>query len=125
MDAWNAAHDIRSKHGISYIDIAIANAGICDHLLPLADVDLDELHRHVDTNAYGVLRLFQAIQPMLQKSAAPRFIYVSSKLGSITSSTSDKGSTAAYGFSKAAANFLVTKIGAEHPDLIAFSIDPG
>lgn len=120
-----AVYDLHSKYGISHIDIAIANAGICDHLSPVASMDLNELQRHVDTNTYGLLRLFQAIWPMLQRSTRPKLIYVSSQQGSIATAATNPAATGAYGLSKAAANFLIAKIGAENQNLVAFSIDPG
>ncbi|KAJ8115549.1 hypothetical protein OPT61_g2834 [Boeremia exigua] len=124
-DVGTAVRHIQSEFGIQSIDIAISNAGICDHLLPAADMDLNELHKHVDTNAYGVLRLFQGLWPMLRESPAPKFICISSGLGSISLSASNDAAIGAYGLSKAAANYLIAKIGAENPSLVAFSIDPG
>lgn len=125
VDAENAIRDLRSKFRISHIDIAIANAGVCDHLMPVSEIDLHELQRHVDINTYGVLRLFQATWPMLQKSLAPKFVCISSEQGSMAFTASNTASTGAYGLSKAAANFLVANIGAENQNLVAFSIDPG
>jgi norsolorinic acid ketoreductase len=124
-DARNAVRIVQGKHNIDHIDVVIANAGICDHLLPVAEIEIDELGRHIDTNVYGVLRLFQATWPMLQKSALPKFACVSSRLGSISYSVTDQGTTGSYGLSKAAANYLIAKIAAENVSLIAFTIDPG
>jgi norsolorinic acid ketoreductase len=123
--AKNAVSILQSRHGISYIDITIANAGICEHLVPVAEMDVDELIRHVDTNTYGVLRLFQATWPLLQSARAPKFVCISSKLGTVSSSAHNSAPTGAYELSKAAANLLVAKIGAENRRLVAFSIDPG
>lgn len=125
LDAKTAISNLKSEHEISHIDIAIANAGICDHLLPLAEMDIAELSRHIDTNTYGVLRLFQATWPILQKARAPKFVCISSSLGSISQCGGEAPYTGAYGISKAAANFLVSKIDAEYENLNAFSIDHG
>ncbi|KAM0716173.1 hypothetical protein Q7P37_008687 [Cladosporium fusiforme] len=125
VDADNAVSHLQSEHGISHIDITITNAGICDHLLPISSMVVNELSRHIDTNTYGVLRLFQATWPMLQQSPMPKFVCISSQLGSILSAASNAQYTAAYGVSKAAVNFLISKIGAENENLIAFSVDPG
>lgn len=124
-DVKNAISILQSRYGISHIDIAIANAGICDHLLPAVEMDLDELARHVDTNTYGVLRLFQATWTLLQNATKPKFVCILFKLGSISSAAGDSAHIGAYGLSKAAANFLVAKINAEHRHLVAFSIDLG
>lgn len=124
-DAKTAVSILQSKHQISHIDIAIANAGICDALPPLAEMDVADLIRHIDTNTYGVLRLFQATWTLLEKARAPKFVCISSSLGSISQCGGEAPYTGAYGVSKAAANYLVAKINAEYEKLIAFSIDPG
>lgn len=124
-DATNAVSVLRSEHRISHIDIVIANAGICEHFVPVAEIDLAEVHRHLDTNTWGLLRLFQATWPLLQKSASPKLIYMSSRLSSISLATKDPVFTGTYGLSKAAGNYLIAKIASENPDLVAFSINPG
>lgn len=124
-DANDAITAIQQTHQIRHIDTVIANAGICDHLQLVANMEIDELARHIDTNVYGVLRLFQATWPILQNSASPKFVCVSSRMGSIGQAASDEGATGAYGLSKAATNFLVTKMAAENKGLIAFCVDPG
>ncbi|KAF2994671.1 hypothetical protein E8E13_001384 [Curvularia kusanoi] len=124
-DARNAIAALQYQHEISHIDVVVACAGICDHLLPVSEIDVDELTRHMETNTYGVLRLFQATLPLLKAAKAPKFVCISSRLGSISLSAKDGAYTGTYGISKASVNYAVTKIGAENDWLVAFTIDPG
>ncbi|OOO04957.1 hypothetical protein OAory_01112940 [Aspergillus oryzae] len=84
-----------------------------------------DLVSHFDVNTLGPIRLFRATLPLLQASSQPKFIYISSELASITGLERSSSLTSAYGVSKVASNYLVKKIHTEHPDMIAFSIDPG
>lgn len=55
----------------------------------------------------------------------PKFILVSSALGSIGALGGEVGPALAYGMSKAAANFFVRKVHFEHRDVVAVAIHPG
>ncbi|KAL4880041.1 hypothetical protein BJY04DRAFT_219573 [Aspergillus karnatakaensis] len=115
---------LRTHHHIERIDLVISNAGICNHWGRLIDLDDMELHFHLETNAVGPLRLFRATSPFLERSIQPKFVYISSEVGSIAR-VQQSSLTTAYGVSKAAGNYLIKKIDAEHPNLIAFCVDPG
>lgn len=121
----NAVSQLQRHHSINKIDIVIANAGICIHYGPLARMEDADLVSHFDVNTLGPIRLFRATLPLLQASSQPKFIYISSELASITGLERSSSLTSAYGVSKVASNYLVKKIHTEHPDMIAFSIDPG
>ncbi|KAJ7264064.1 hypothetical protein B0H12DRAFT_272935 [Mycena haematopus] len=107
------------------LDVIIANAGIAKHQGPLATVPLSELRDHFEVNTLGLVVLFQAAHALLLASptGAPTLAYISSGAGSI--STYIHLSACAYGASKAAANFLVKVLDAEHPALIAMAVNPG
>lgn len=81
---------------------------------------------HMEVNTVGLLRLFKATTSFLQKTSAPKFVYISSIIGSVTEIDQVSFSlTAAYGMSKAAANYMVKRIDTENEYLIALSISPG
>lgn len=67
--------------------------------------------------------MFQAAWPLLEKAKEPKFVYVSSGLGSIAAM--EKVPCLAYGVSKAAANFFVRKVHFECPDMVAVAVHPG
>lgn len=84
-----------------------------------------DLMSHFEVNTLGLLRLLRATAPFLLSSKQPKFVYISSELGSISGVAQSSPLTAAYGVSKGAGNYLVKKIDTEHADLVAFSTDPG
>lgn len=89
------------------------------------DMDDSDLMAHFEVNTLGLLRLSRATAPLLLSRKQTKFVYISSELASIAGVAQLSSLTAAYGVSKAAGNYLVKKIDAEHADLVAFPIDPG
>lgn len=83
------------------------------------------MYDHFTVNSVAPLLLFQATWPLLQKSANPKFVGISSGAGSLTMVAQLKVENTAYGASKAALNFVVRRIHAENPGLVAFVINPG
>ncbi|MER5571919.1 SDR family oxidoreductase [Streptomyces goshikiensis] len=71
------------------LDALVNNAGISGELGtgwaqdPTA-ADFGELRRVVETNVIGVMRVTNAMLPLLRRSAAPRVVNVSSRLASLT-----------------------------------------
>ncbi len=114
-------------HGITALDMVIANAGVFKTaaFAPAAHVKPHDLLDHFDVNAVGPLRLFQAAYALLRAAPAPKFIAISSAVAS----SADKDWAAlplnAYGASKVALNYLVRRIHLENEFLIAFAIHPG
>jgi norsolorinic acid ketoreductase len=123
--AAEAVSEIQTQHRIRHVDIVIANAGIYNHWGPVQEMADADVLSHFEVNALGVLRLFRAVAPLLQKANSPKFAYISTLLSSIHEIGQLASLTAAYGMSKAAGNYLVKKIDAENKYLIALSIDPG
>ncbi|SPT64234.1 MULTISPECIES: SDR family oxidoreductase [Actinomadura] len=95
------------------LDVLVNNAGIsggADHLPD--EADLDAVHRVFDTNLYGVIRVTNAMLPMLRRSPAGRIVNISSGTSSMTAMTDpdhyfwNAAASAAYPASKAALNML-------------------
>jgi norsolorinic acid ketoreductase len=103
----------------------IANAGVADYYGPLSTAPTDEFQRHYSVNVLGPIALFQETLPLLKKSSQPKFVAVSTAIGSIAEIDNLPMLFAPYGASKAALNWTVRKIHAENPELIAFPISPG
>ncbi|MFE6271896.1 SDR family oxidoreductase [Streptomyces goshikiensis] len=82
-----AAQLIERQAGL--LDALVNNAGISGELGtgwaqdPTA-ADFGELRRVVETNVIGVMRVTNAMLPLLRRSAAPRVVNVSSRLASLT-----------------------------------------
>ncbi|MFJ3974381.1 SDR family oxidoreductase [Streptomyces sp. NPDC090021] len=83
----DAAELIERKAG-GRLDALVNNAGISGEMDPgwvqdPTTLDLEVLRRVVDTNVMGVVRVTNAMLPLLRRSAAPRIVNVSSSVGSL------------------------------------------
>jgi norsolorinic acid ketoreductase len=76
-------------------------------------------------NAIGPLLLYQAVKGFLVKSRKSKFVAVSSIVSSIGLMENFQGSGTAYGVSKAALNYISSKIYYENKELIVCVIHPG
>jgi norsolorinic acid ketoreductase len=84
-----------------------------------------DLQNHFEINTIGPVRMFQASLPLLKKAQDPKFIVISSVIGTIGGLDQIPFPNAAYGASKAASNYLTRKIHFENKDIVAFAIHPG
>jgi NAD(P)-dependent dehydrogenase (short-subunit alcohol dehydrogenase family) len=71
------------------LDVLVNNAGISGEMGPgwvqdPTTLDLDVVRAVVDTNVYGVIRVTNAMLPLLRRSASPRIVNISSTVGSVT-----------------------------------------
>ncbi|RDW69469.1 NAD(P)-binding protein-15 [Coleophoma cylindrospora] len=123
-DATTLITSLELSHNITSIDVIIANAGVAASFDSALKTPISELRVDFETNTLGPIKLFQAAYPLLQKSQrGPKFIYISSSLGSIEAK--EESPILAYGVSKAAANFFVRTLHFEHEDLVAVALHPG
>ena len=73
---------------IGQLDVLVNNAGISGAWpQDPTTLDLDVLRTVLDTNVLGVIRVTNALLPLLRRSAAPRIVNVSSNMGSLTLQT--------------------------------------
>jgi len=121
-DAAVAVKQIQTEHGITTLDVVIANSGISNHVGPLLTTPISEMRSHFEVNTIGPLALFQATAPLLE-AAEGKFFVMSSAAGSIGDMLPMP--VTAYGASKAAVNFIVRKIHFEHPRITAVALTPG
>lgn len=113
--------------GILYIDTVIANAAMGDTTAPVLGTPVDDVRRTFDVNLIGVLALFQAVEPLLRKAEGknPKFVALSSNLGSIALAPYIPGPWFCYGVTKAALNYLIRRVHVEHDWLTAVALQPG
>ncbi|MDL2075023.1 SDR family oxidoreductase [Streptomyces sp. GXMU-J15] len=127
-----AARTIEADGGL---DVLINNAGIeerdADNRVPgAADTTADSVRAVFETNVFGVVRVTHAFLPLLQKSAAPVIVNVSSGLASLTA-LSDPASPAhfypglAYPASKTAVNMLTVQYAKAFPRIRVNAVEPG
>jgi norsolorinic acid ketoreductase len=125
VDAEAAVEKLQSQFGITKLDTVIANAGMGKHWDVIARTPVSEVEDHFATNAVGPVTLFLATRSLLLAAQKPRFVVISTELGSIGLQGQRKIPDVAYGMSKAAVNFFVNKLHHEEAGIIAFPIHPG
>ncbi|KAK5045356.1 hypothetical protein LTR84_009219 [Exophiala bonariae] len=81
-DSANAVKELE-KEGIKYIDLVIANAGVASSFGKVSEISIIDVKATFEPNVYGVVRLYQAVLPLLLRSKAPRWATVGSVAGSI------------------------------------------
>ncbi|KAG7421212.1 Norsolorinic acid ketoreductase [Fusarium oxysporum f. sp. rapae] len=124
-DALGAMKTLKRDHGVTKLDLVIANAGISKYFGTAEMTPVAEMMDHFKINSVAPLLLFQATWPLLHAAKAPKFVTISSGAGSLGFMENLKVENTAYGSSKAALNFITRRIHFENPDLVAFSINPG
>ncbi|KAF7591654.1 hypothetical protein BBP40_001230 [Aspergillus hancockii] len=110
---------------ITHADVLIANAGSATSMTSAAETSADDLRTCFEINTIAPLLTFQAFWPLLQKVPTPKFIAISSSVGSISEQEPVPGG--AYGPSKAALNWLAAALHAQNEEsgLVAFALHPG
>ena len=112
------------------LDVLVNNAGISGGFKPFPTVTPQDVERVFATNVLGIVRVTQAFVPLLERSASPVVVNVSSGMGSlaITSDPSRLESTLvglAYPASKAAVNMLTSQYAKALPGMRVNAVDPG
>ena len=103
------------------LDILVNNAGIARGNLP-SETDLDAMREVYEVNVFGVIRVTNALLPLLRRAPAARIVNVSSEVGSITSMTDPSSPLAhmpgsvAYPSSKSALNMITAMYAKELRD---------
>jgi NAD(P)-dependent dehydrogenase (short-subunit alcohol dehydrogenase family) len=85
---------VRLLEGRGGLDVLVNNAGVTGGTPqdPIG-ADLDAVRRAVETNVIGVIRVTNAMLPLLRRSAAPRIVNMSSTVGSLARQTDPAGET--------------------------------
>jgi NAD(P)-dependent dehydrogenase (short-subunit alcohol dehydrogenase family) len=96
------------------LDVLVNNAGVTggSQQMPTT-VDLEAVRAAVETNVIGVIRVTNAMLPLLRRSASPRIVNMSSSVGSLTRQTTPGTETgpisAAYAPSKTFLNAVTVQ----------------
>jgi NAD(P)-dependent dehydrogenase (short-subunit alcohol dehydrogenase family) len=103
------------------LDALVNNAGITGGMpQEPTSVSPETMRTVVETNVIGVIRVTNAVLPLLRRSTAPRIVNVSSTVGSLTLQTSPDGQTgpisAAYSPSKSFLNAVTVQYAKELAD---------
>jgi NAD(P)-dependent dehydrogenase (short-subunit alcohol dehydrogenase family) len=117
------------------LDVLVNNAGLEERgdsnaVIGPADVTADVMRQTFETNVFGTVRVTHAFLPLLQRSATPVVVNVSSALGSLTSATNPATPTyaypgVAYPASKAAVNMITVQFAKALPNMRINAVEPG
>ena len=109
-----------------HLDVLVNNAGIST----TGDVNASVAQQVFDTNAIGLVRVTQAALPLLERSANPVVVNVSSALGSFWAVTNPERRqfhhpSIIYGASKAAVSMLTVQYAKARPEIKFNAVEPG
>ncbi|KAF5684668.1 short-chain dehydrogenase reductase SDR [Fusarium denticulatum] len=121
---------LKGEHGISALDIVVANAGMATDGGLVRDTAVDNIRKHFEVNTIGPVVLFQAVADLLQasKTEKPLFVAISTlfgSMGSMENLVALPSTNNPYGGSKAALNWFIRRLHFEEPWLTIFFIHPG
>ncbi|TDU05282.1 NAD(P)-dependent dehydrogenase (short-subunit alcohol dehydrogenase family) [Streptomyces sp. 846.5] len=127
-----AAKTIEADGGL---DVLVNNAGVEERaedngIISAADLTADLMRSTFDTNVFGTVRVTHAFLPLLQRSAAPVIVNLSSGLASLTRVTTTDTPTyaypgVAYPASKAAVNMVTVQYAKAFPTMRINAVEPG
>lgn len=117
------------------LDVLVNNAGVEERgennvVIGPAEVTADLMRKTFETNVFGTVRALHAFLPLLERSAAPVVVNVSSGLGSMAQVTDPSGFTyaypgVAYPASKTAVNMITVQYAKAFPHIRINAVDPG
>jgi NAD(P)-dependent dehydrogenase (short-subunit alcohol dehydrogenase family) len=115
------------------LDVLVNNAGIAGTgAVSPSDTTVEAVREVFDTNVYGVIRVTNAMLPLLLRSPAPRIVNVSSGVGSLAVQSDPAGPlsvippTVAYPVSKTALNAVTVQYARELAGrVLVNAADPG
>jgi len=121
LDVTDDASVAAAAASLDRLDVLVNNAGITGTLpQEPTRVGLDNIRATLEVNVFGVIRVTNALLPLLRRSAHPRIVTMSSTVGSLTRQTADAGDTgpisAAYSPSKTYLNGVMVQYAKELKD---------
>jgi NAD(P)-dependent dehydrogenase (short-subunit alcohol dehydrogenase family) len=123
-----AAERVAAESGA--LDVLVNNAGIPGGFKDLREVTAADMLRVFDTNVFGIVRVTKAFLPLLERSAHPAIVNVSSGMGSLAVTTDpDRIESTFVGLpypaSKTAVSMVTSQYAKALPRMRVNAVDPG
>jgi NAD(P)-dependent dehydrogenase (short-subunit alcohol dehydrogenase family) len=117
----------RIRDEVGFLDVLVNNAGIAGAQKRPGEATIDDMRLVFETNVIGAAAVIDAFTPLLEASAAPVVVNVSSAVGSLTLNTApdSRWTILAYPMSKAALNMLTIQYARAFPRWRVNSATPG
>ncbi|KAK4686961.1 hypothetical protein P7C73_g3161, partial [Tremellales sp. Uapishka_1] len=119
--ASEAIRELKEAHGVSMVDIVLANAGVLPSAALIRDITPEEFELCWRVNFLAPAMLFQAARPILKANG--KYIVMSTEMATLDQDLSS--GMGSYSTSKTAVNALIRKLHFEEPDYSIFSLSPG
>ena len=134
-DDASVAAAAKAIDAVGGLDVLVNNAGIegrtsDNGVIGPADETADHMRAMFETNVFGVVRMLHAFLPLLQRSAAPVVVNVSSGLSKTADLANPDGPVhfyqgVAYPASKTAVNTVTVQYAKAFPGIKINAVDPG
>jgi NAD(P)-dependent dehydrogenase (short-subunit alcohol dehydrogenase family) len=126
----NAAVEAVSEATGGVLDVLVNNAGIPGGAMSIRDLTAAHFVAVYEVNVLGAVRMLHAFLPLLERSATPVVVNVSSGLGSLTIATDPHSPLSkliipTYRSAKAALNMLTIQYAKALPTIRINSVNPG
>jgi NAD(P)-dependent dehydrogenase (short-subunit alcohol dehydrogenase family) len=117
----------RIQDEVGSLDVLVNNAGIAGDQKRPGEATIDDLRNVLETNVIGAAAVIGAFTPLLEGSAAPVVVNVSSAVGSLTLNTApdSRWTMLAYPMSKAALNMMTIQYARAFPRWRVNATTPG
>jgi len=130
LDVTDDASVTAAAGTVRELDVLVNSAGISGGRIRPGEATAEQMRTVYETNVFGPVRVLRAFIPLLEQSAAPVVVNVSSGVGSLNLAADPDGpwresNFPVYASSKAALNMLTIRYAAAFPRMRINSVDPG